>query len=178
MISWNKIVEDFCNFFLSFATSSLPLRAGMQQWCLLCFKRKKKIKKWTNLPYLLKGLLYIWASECTLWFGSVLEPGCVQLAFVLAWAIFYSESRIDPSIEQIKGSVTQWGAYKVIDCPVFNDFFFYWEHRASTWLLHFWLQRVNVMKRNLLCLVAIYIAGNSSWTSYRLSLRDTPVFKL
>lgn len=124
MISWNKIVEDFCNFFLSFATSSLPLRAGMQQWCLLCFKRKKKIKKWTNLPYLLKGLLYIWASECTLWFGSVLEPGCVQLAFVLAWAIFYSESRIDPSIEQIKGSVTQWGAYKVIDCPVFNDFFF------------------------------------------------------
>lgn len=105
-ISWNKIIENVCNLSLGFATSSLPLKVGMQQGCFLCFKRKKEIKKWTNLSYLLKGLLYIWASECTLWFGSVLEPGCAQLAFVSAWTICYSESRIDPCIEQIKGSVT------------------------------------------------------------------------
>lgn len=36
---------------------------------------------------------------------------------------------------------------------------------------------VNVFERNLLCLVAIYVTGNSSWTNYRLSLRDIPVFK-
>lgn len=148
----------------------------MQQWCLLCFKRKKEIKKNEPFfPYLLKGLLYIWASECTLWFGFVLGPSCVQLAFVSAWTICYFGSRIDPCIEQIKANVTQRGANKVIDYFLFNDLLFLLRTQSQ----HFyWLQRVNVMKRNLLCLVAIYIAGNSSWTSCRLLLRGTPAFKL
>lgn len=60
------MIENFCNLSLGFATSSLPFNVGMQQWCLLCFKRKKEIKKGMNLLYLLKGLLLIWASECTL----------------------------------------------------------------------------------------------------------------
>lgn len=68
--------------------------------------------------------------------------------------------------------VCVWDKTEVIDHSFgvfFNDS--YWQHRASIWLLHFWLQKVFV--RNLLCLVAIYITGNSSWTNYRLSLRYT-----
>lgn len=44
MVDLLRKTEDFCNLSLLFATSSLLLKVGMQQWCLLCFKTKKEKK--------------------------------------------------------------------------------------------------------------------------------------
>lgn len=78
-ISWKKLFEDFCNLSLLFATSSLLLKVGMQQWCLLCFKRKKgknQQNKKTQ-PSLITERPFVWSGLQNALSDSVL---CSKLA--------------------------------------------------------------------------------------------------
>lgn len=121
-ISWNKIIENFCDLSLGFATSSLPLKVGMQQWCLLCLKKKKAIKKWTNLPYLLKGLcVYLgfrmhFVIQFCAWTWLCPTCICVGMNNLLLWKQNWSLHWAD------KRKCTQRGVNKVVDCLLFNDF--------------------------------------------------------
>jgi len=118
-----KLFEDFCNLSLLFATSSL-FKVEMQQWCLLCFKRKKKNPP--PQPSLITEKPFVWSGLQNALSDSVLcsklRPTCIYVSInnLLLWKQNWSCHWIDKRKCNPEG-----GKYKVIDrCLLLMIFFF------------------------------------------------------